>query len=194
MTTTTRRALAITIAISSLAALAAAGQQKPAPPASSRFGNYVIRSDYLEGNIGGAWEFSKGVTLTGPDITVTCDRLQVWPTKTGTDIERAEASGNVIVRGRYLGADKTEWKVTGTSASASYDAKAGQGVLRGGVKFDGANLSTGATVSVVADKLSYDFKTQRFRFDRGATPVRVQWQEPEQPAPAAAPAQEKAGK
>ena len=164
-----------------------AGQPKPGARNAARFGKYIIESrGGLEGTIGGPWEFSKGVTVTGPDLVLTCDTLKVWPgAKGGRDFERAEATGNITVRGRYLARDGAEWQVVGSAASGTFDGKTGQGVMRGGVKFNGTNQATKAVLSVVADKMVYQVKTQQFRFERGGEPVVVQWEEPQQPAAAA---------
>lgn len=97
----------------------------------------------------------------------------------------------MVVRARYLASDRTEWTVVGTAAFGSYDRKAGQGVLRGSVRFDGTNLTTGAVLSVAADKLIYEIKTRQFRFEKGEEPVRVQWEEPQ---PAAGAAKQEGGK
>ena len=168
------------VALASLAEAGTAGQVTGAGQ-TAKFGQYVIQSQRLEGTIGGVWEFSKAVTATGPDVTITCDSLKVWPTKSGQNVQRTEATGNVVVRGRYLASDKSEWKVIATASAGSYDAKAGQGELRGNVKFDGTNLTTGALVSVSAEKLVYDVKSRQFHFESVAEPVRVQWEEPTPP-------------
>jgi lipopolysaccharide export system protein LptA len=183
MKTAIRRGLLVAGLVVVLAAVAAAGKPQPASPSATRFGKYTVESKRLEGTIGGPWEFSNGVTVTGPEMTITCDTLKMWPTsKGGRDFDRAEATGNLVLRGRYLASDKTEWKVVGSAASGTYDAKAGQGVMRGGVKFNGANQTTKAVLTVVADKMIYEVKTQQFRFERGGEPVRVEWEEPEKPA------------
>jgi lipopolysaccharide export system protein LptA len=184
--TVIRRVVLAAALISMLATALMGAQTKPARQSATRFGKYVVESKRLEGKMGGPWEFSNGVTMTAPDMTITCDNLKMWPsTKRGRDFDRAEATGNVVVRGRYAASDGTEWKVIGSAASGTYDVTAGQGVLRGGVKFDGTNQTTKALLSVAADKMIYEVKTQQFRFERGGEPVRVQWEEPEQPIPPA---------
>jgi len=184
MRATVRRSLIAAVIVGCLAAAAGAGQQKPAGPNATRFGNYTIESQHFQGTIGGAWEFSKGVKVTGPSLTMTCDNLKVWPGKTSSDLEqgRAEATGSVVVRGRYVATDQTEWQVVGSAATGTYDGTKGEGVLQGGVEFHGTNLTTGAVLSVDADKLIYDVKSQQFRFERSNGLVRVKWEEPEQPA------------
>lgn len=171
------------LAAFAFAVAAAAGPSQPAGAKGTRFGKYTVESKRLEGTIGGPWEFSSGVTVTGPDLTITCDALKMWPaSKGGRDFDRAEATGNIEIHGRYLASDKTEWKIAGSATSGTYDVKAGQGVLRGGVKFNGVNQATKAVLTVVADKMIYEVKTQQFRFERGGEPVRVEWEEPEAPA------------
>jgi len=186
MATDLRRALGVALALCCVAAPALAGQQKLTGPARTKLGPFVIEAKHLEGVVGGAWVFSKGVTATAPSGSLSCETLKLWPTKAGRDVERAEATGKVVVRARYLASDQTEWQIVGTAGSASYDAKAGEGVLRGGVKFDGLNLTTGGKLRIGAEKLTYDLKSRQFRFDKAAekegAPVRVEWEEPEQPA------------
>lgn len=198
ITANLRRSLALATALVGLVAAAAAAQTKPAVPAAkttrsaARFGRYTIEAMRLEGSMGGPWDFTKEVVVTGPDGTLTCDRLRIWPSnKAGVDFERAEAEGHVVIKGTYRATDNSEWKVVGAAAAGSYDRKAGQGVLRGNVKFSGVNLATGAQLAVEADKLIYEIKSRQFRFEKGAQPVRVQWQEPETPA---APAKAEGGK
>lgn len=183
--TRTSSAWALAIAVVTAAALALAGQ--PAATSSATFGKYVIEANYSEGKMGGPWEFSQGVTVTGPDLKLTCDKLVVWPTKTGRELARAEATGKVAVTGRYTAADKTQWRVQGTAQAASYDAAAALGVLRGSVQFESVNTATGVTLTVAAEQLSYDLKTQQFRFQRGAQPVRVEWREPPTAGPQSSP-------
>jgi len=188
MKTAIARCLLAALLLVAATAATPAGQSKSGAPNAARFGRYTIESKGgLEGTIGGPWKFSKGVTVTSPDMVVTCDTLKVWPAaKGGRDFDRAEATGNINIRGRYLARDGAEWKVVGAAASGTYDAKTGQGVLRGEVKFHGTNQVTKAVLTVVADKMVYEVKTQQFRFERGGQPVVVQWEEPEQPAAAKA--------
>jgi lipopolysaccharide export system protein LptA len=93
-----------------------------------------------------------------------------------------EAAGNVRIEGRYRSADETEWDVDGRADSAEYDRKTQQGILSGSVTFRAKNRATGRVVSVAAERLTYDVKTECFRFERGDTPVRMEWQEPQPPA------------
>jgi len=118
-------------------------------------------------------------------MTLTCDRLKLWPTKDGRDLERAEAFGNIAIRGRYATADGVEWKIMGEAAAAAYERKAAQAVLDGAVSFKATNAATGAVLSVEAEKLAYDVEAHTFRFSRGADPVRLEWQEPQPEAPEA---------
>jgi lipopolysaccharide export system protein LptA len=121
------------------------------------------------------------VKLTSGSLVLTCDRMKVWLTKDLRDLEKMEASGSIVIKGRYLTGDqvKTEWDVLGKAQGASYDAKTGQSVLTGSVQFKATNLTTGAVVSAVGDKLVYDTKTRRFRFERGKDGVQVKWQDPQ---------------
>jgi len=163
------------MASGALAGPATAGQ---APLASASFQRGTVEAKSWEGPIQGPWEWSKEVKVTSSDLTMTCDWLKVWPTKDGRDWEKIEATGKISINGRYVAADKTEWRVDGKAEAASYDAKTGQGVLKGSVDFTATNLATGATIHVVADKLIYDVKTRQFRFERGEKPVRVEWEQP----------------
>lgn len=163
-----------------------------APPRqTTTFRSFSVEGQSLQGDLGGPWEWTGKVVVTGSGITLTCDSLKLWLTPDGRDAERIEASGNIRVQGRYVAADKTEWEVNGKAAAASYERKTGQGSLRGEVNFEAKNLATGAMINAAAEKLIYDLKTKRFRFERGEQPVRMEWQEP-QPAPATEPAPQKA--
>ncbi len=163
------------ITAGALAGLALAGQ---APPASTTFQRGTVEAKSWAGPIQGPWEWSKEVKVTSSDMTMTCDWLKVWPTGDGRDWEKIEATGKISISGRYVAADKTEWRVDGKAEAASYDAKTGQGVLKGSVDFKATNLATGATIAAVADKLTYDVKTRQFRFERGERPVRMEWEQP----------------
>jgi len=165
----------ISLALLGKAACAAGPQQ----PNRVAFRSFIVQGRSLQGPIQGPWEWAGSVTVTGYGMTMACDRLKLWPTGDARDFDRAEAAGNIVIRGRYAAADKTEWKVLGKAAAATYQRKAGKGMLRGSVSFEATNAATGAILCVVADKLSYDFRARRFRFERGDQPVRVQWQEPE---------------
>jgi lipopolysaccharide export system protein LptA len=174
------RCLAAAISLSVLVGVGWAGQAKPG---AARLGRFTVESKGgLQGTIGGPWQFSGGVTATGPDIVLTCDTLKVWPgSKGGRDFDRAEANGHVIAHGRYVARDGSEWKVVGTADTGAYDGKTAQGALRGSVRINGTNQVTKAVFSVVADKMTYQVKTQQFQFDRGGQPVVVQFEQPEQP-------------
>jgi lipopolysaccharide export system protein LptA len=175
------RCLLAAILLSVAAGAIRAGQAKPGAPKAARFGRFTVESKHLEGTVGGSWEFSKGVTVNGPDLLVTCDTLKVWPgSKGGQDFDRAEAAGSVTVHARYIAKDGSEWKVLGTADTGAYDGKNGQGALRGAVKVNGTNQTTKAAFSVVADTMTYQVKSQQFQFERGGQPVFVQFQPPEQ--------------
>jgi lipopolysaccharide export system protein LptA len=186
-----RKLLALSLGLTILfefARLASAGT----PPQLTTFRSFSVQGQSVQGDLRGPWEWTGGVVVTGAGLTMSCDSLKVWLTPDGRDAERIEASGNVRVQGRYLAADKTQWDIDGRAAAASYERKASQGILRGAVSFRATNKSTGAVLMAEAEKLVYDTTTQRFRFERGDQPVRMEWQEPE-PAPAAEPAPEQEG-
>ncbi len=162
-------------------AVAAAQRQ----PADLTIDKYVITGDRFEGMLGGPGpiEWSGNVTVAGPSATATCDRLKVWLAADGRHIERAEATGHIVIQGRFLAADRTEWRIVGKAESAVYDRKAAQGTMEGSVSFEATNLSTAAAVSVEADRLLYDVAARRFRFEGVERPVRGQWQEPAEEQP-----------
>ena len=143
------------------------------------FRSFTVEGTSLQGALQGPWEWAGSVTVKGSGLTLTCDSLKMWLTPDGRDAERVEASGNIRIAGRYVASDKTEWEVKGQAESGSYERKAGLGILKGAVSFEARNLSTGAVVSAAAEKLTYDLKSKRFRFERGERPVRMEWQEPE---------------
>jgi lipopolysaccharide transport protein LptA len=157
-------------------ALCFAGQPK-SPPMSVE--KYVIDSSHFEGTLDGALEFSKGVKVTGDGITMTCDTLKVWWTADGRRVDRAQALGNVTLEGRYVAGDKSEWDILGKSEAARYERKAQEVLLEGSVNFQARNRTTGAQISVTGDKLVYDAKSRRFRFERVTNRVRMVWEEPE---------------
>ena len=131
-------------------------------------------------------EWSKGATVTADRMTMTCDHLKVWTAKSGGDFfERIEATGEVRISGTYLAGDNTKWNVKGSAQSATFDSKAGTAVLRGAVDFRAVSAATGSVLTAQADKLIYDQKTQKFRFERGDKPVRVEFEEPPQAEPKA---------
>jgi len=176
--------LASALAAICLSAPAAAGQQ---PGLKMTFREAVIESDVLSGPFPGPWEFSGHVTVSGSGITMTCERVKVWPTSDRRGLERLEAVGSIVIHGSYRAQDKTEWKVLGKAESATYDFATKQGVLAGKVDFQAANPVDHTTVSVTAGRMTYDAKTASFRFERKDNPVRVEWQEPApQPTPPAA--------
>lgn len=176
--------LASALAAICLSAPAAAGQQ---PGAKMTFREADITSDVLRGPFPGPWEFSDHVTVSGSGITMTCDRVKVWRSSDRRRLARLEAVGNIVVKGSYRAEDKTEWKVLGNGESATYDFATGQGVLLGKVRFQATNTADQTTVSVTAHRMTYDAKTNSFRFERQDNPVRVEWQEPApEPEPVAA--------
>lgn len=147
-------------------------------PGGTLVEKYTIQSRSLEGIFGEWTEFAREVTVTGPDITMTCDRLKIWLTPDGQRVRRAEASGNIVVRGLYLSADKTKWQIVGRASAATYEEQQGQGVLQGSVRFEATNQATGAVLKVEADRLVYDINTRAFRFESSELPVRGEWREP----------------
>jgi len=176
--------LASALAATCLSAPAAAGQQ---PGAKMTFREADITSDVLSGPITGPWEFSDHVTVSGSGITMTCDRVKVWPSTDRRGLARLEAVGSIVIHGSYRAEDKTEWQVVGKAESATYHFATGQGVLAGKVDFQAANPVDHTTVSVTAHRMTYDAKTASFRFERKDNPVRVEWQEPApEPQPPAA--------
>ncbi|MFB3883236.1 MAG: hypothetical protein ACE149_18365 [Armatimonadota bacterium] len=144
----------------------------------------------------GPVEWVGKVTVKGSGLTLTADDgLKLWPTADWRDAERVEAKGNITVEGEYTAPDKTKWSITGRAASASYDRASADGVMRGSVAFRAVNRDTGAIVSAAADTMTYNFRTQQFRFERGEKPVHMEWQEPATtPAQAPAPSKEPSGK
>ena len=187
------RRLAACIPLVAICVALAAG-----PAAAAAAGNrlslrrFTVEAKRWEGPIRGPWEWSEDVTVTGPDVTITCDRLKMWLTQDGKDADRVEAAGHVAIRGRYVAADKTEWKIAGKAEAATYESQSGQGTLQGSVSFQATSLATGAVLSVQAHKLIYDSNTRHFRFERSdKQPVRVEWTEPE--AKVTAPAGQQGG-
>jgi lipopolysaccharide export system protein LptA len=184
-----RRRLVQVLAIAVLAGTALthvlAGQSAPA---GAPFPGGTIEGEF-SGPIQGPWEWSKGAKITTADLTMTCDRLKVWLTKDGRGWDRVEATGHIVANGRYTAANKDQWKVFGRAESGTYGSQTGQGVLKGSVDFRASNLTTGAIISVSADKLTYDVKTRQFRFDKGGSQVKMEWQQPVQEEKAAAPPQ-----
>ena len=175
-----KKLLALGVLLAMVAGAMTAGLAA-APKQTQRmaFRSFTVEGASLQGALQGPWEWAGSVTVKGSGLTLTCDTLKMWPTPDGRDVERVEASGNIRIAGRYVASDKTEWEVKGQAESASYERKAGQGVLKGAVSFEARNRATGAVVSAAAEKLTYDVKSRRFRFEGGERPVRMEWQEPE---------------
>ena len=145
---------------------------------STTFGKIVIESNASEFDMTdpGVMVWSKGVTVTTDDMTVTCERLKAWRAKDMQDFDRIEAEGKVRVKGTYLADDKTTWVVNGTAESAAFDRKAGTGVLRGAVDLHAVNSTTGSPLNVRAEKVIYDQKTQKLRFERGDRPIQMEFE------------------
>jgi len=173
-----RRELVLVLTIALLAGGALpcvlAGQSAPA---GGPFRGGTIEGE-CRGPIEGPWEWPKGAKITTADLTMTCDRLKVWFAKDARTWERVEATGHIVANGRYTAASKEQWKVFARADSATYNAQTGEGVLKGSVDFRANNLTTGAAISVAADKLTYDVRTRQFRFERGEGQVKAEWQEP----------------
>jgi len=153
--------------------------------AGTAFRAFTVEGETVKADLRGAGpvEWVGKVTVRGAGLVLTADDgLKLWPTADWRDAERVEARGNIIVEGEYVGPDKTRWDINGKAASASYERASGEGVLRGSGTFRAVNRDTGAIVSAAADTMTYNFKTQQFRFERGDKPVRVEWQEPTAPA------------
>lgn len=192
-----RRRSACVLLIIMLAAGSAAAAAAPKKSAGIMMDKYAVTADRFEGILGGPGpgEWSGNVTITGDGAKVTCDRVKVWLAADGRHIERAEASGHIVLQGRYVAADETEWKVVGTAETAAYEREAAEGTLEGSVEFTATNQTTGAVVSVTAEKLIYDIETRHFRFERGERQVQGKWDEPEAEEKAAAgPEQPPSGK
>ncbi len=170
--------LAIALLAAAFTAPTAAGQ-----PTRMTFGDLIIEGRSFRGSIRerGPWEWEGPVTVRAPGFVMTCDALKLWPTADGGDFERVEADGNIRIEGSYRSADETEWEVDGRADSAEYDKTRQQSVLSGSVTFRAKNRATGRVVSVAAERLTYDVKAERFRFEQGDTPVRMEWQ-PQPPA------------
>lgn len=161
-------------------------------PKSSRMSieKYVIESNRFEVTLDGTIEFSQSVEATGDGMTMTCDTLKLWLTPDGRRVDRAQALGNVTVKGRYVAGDESEWDILGKSKTARYERKTQECLLEGSVSFQATNRTTGAVVSVTGDKLVYDAKSRRFRFERVTNRVQMVWQEPAAPDEGAASSEE----
>ena len=140
-------------------------------------GEYRIEAARVIASLPAGWqEFSGGVTMTGPSMTLTCDRLKTWLAPKGQGLARAEASGHVVAQGRYVDAEKNEWRVRATADSARYNREAGKGVLEGSVDAEAINTATGDRVSVKAQTVTYDAKTHLLDLAGNAQPVDVKYQ------------------
>jgi len=185
-----RRATAMLFMLSLLVMLIGAVGAVGGQTSGMAFRTFTVEGRSVQGHLRGPWEWTGGVTVKGTGLTLTADGLKVWPTPDGRDADKVEATGNITVEGRYVAPDKTTWQITGKAASASYERAAAEGVMRGSVSFRAVSPATGAVVSAAADTMTYNFKTQQFRFERGEKPVRMEWQEPTPPAAAQPEAQE----
>ena len=172
-----RCACVLLIALAAGGMAVGAGQRQPVDLTTDK---YAMTGDRFEGMLGGPGpvEWSGNVTVTGAGAKVTCDRLKVWVAADGRHIERAEASGHIVVQGRYVADDGTEWRIVGKADSAVYERKAAQATLTGSVRFEATNLSTAAVVSVEADRMVYAVNTRRFRFEGTGRQVRGEWDAP----------------
>jgi lipopolysaccharide export system protein LptA len=180
MKRTTAILFLLSVVVMMIAAVCAVGGQT----SGMAFRTFTVEGRSVQGQLRGPWEWTGGVTVKGSALTLTADSLKVWPTPDGRDADKVEATGNITVEGQYVAPDKTTWEIAGKAASASYERAAAEGVMRGSVSFRAVNPATGAIVSAVADTMTYNFKTQQFRFERGEKPVRMEWQEPAPPAAA----------
>lgn len=151
------------------------------------FGKIVIKANASELNMNdpGVMTWSKGVTVTTGDMTVTCDRLKAWRAKSMQDFDRLEAEGNVRLNGTYTAPDKTKWIVKGSAKSAAFDRKTGTGTLLGAVDLNAVNATTGRPVKIQAEKVIYDQKTQKLLFERGDKQIQMEFEEPRPAAPEA---------
>jgi lipopolysaccharide export system protein LptA len=174
-----RRPARFLVAALAATALACAGGLGRAQSGAARFGSVTIEAQHLMGTLGGPLECSKEVKITSGDMIVNCDRLKAWPSPDGKEVVRAEASGHVRINASYVAPDQSAWKVAGTADSATHDRKSGVSVLQGSLDLKATNLTTGAVVTVVADKLTYDAAAGQFQFERVGKPVRVVWEQPE---------------
>lgn len=149
------------------------------------FGKIVIKANAaeLDMNDSGVMTWSKGVTITTGEMTVTCDRLKAWRAKNRQDFDRLEAEGDVRISGTYTAPDKTKWIVKGLARSAGFDRKTGIGALRGAVNLEAVNVTTGRPVKIQAEKVTYDQRSQKLLFERGEQQTQMEFEEPRPAAP-----------
>ncbi len=180
-------ALTVLFSLGMMSPRAVAGGQAP----RMTFGGLTIEGQSWQGNFQEQepWEWKGPVTVKASGLTMTCDAsFKLWPTADFSDFERVEAAGNVRVEGRYVTSDKTAWEIRGRADSATYHRESQRGTLAGEVHFEARNSVSGAVLTAVGEKLTYDAESQRFSFERGEEPVRMEWQQPPDKAeePAAA--------
>lgn len=188
-------AIALLAAALTAATAAAAGQGARMTFGGLRIEGQSCRIPFRER---GPWEWEGPVTVRASGFIMTCDSFKLWPTPDYRDFQRVEAAGDVRIEGRHVAADETKWEINGRADAGEYDKKTQQGVLSGSVTFQAKNTATGAVRSAAAERLIYDVKTECVRFERGDTPVRMEWHQPQPPAEAsgespAQPEAEKAG-
>jgi len=142
------------------------------------FQRYTVEAPRWQGPIQGPWEATGGVTVRGPGVTMTSERLKVWFARDTWVAERITATGNIVLRGRYTATDRTEWDVVAHAGTATYDNAARRGTLEGSVTMEATNLTSNAVLSVSADRLIYDGGSGEILAERVQNPVRVEWNEP----------------
>lgn len=142
------------------------------------FQRYTVEAPRWQGPIQGPWEATGGVTVRGPGVTMTSERLKVWFARDTWAAERITATGNIVLRGRYTATDRTEWDVVAHAGTATYDNAARRGTLEGSVTMEATNLTSNAVLSVTADRLIYDGGSGEILAERVENPVRVEWNEP----------------
>ncbi len=175
MTRQITRGLLALLAILTVAAAAPAAENNQS---RRLFHRYTVEAPRWQGPIQGPWEATGGVTVRGPGVTMTCERLKVWFASDTWVAERITATGNIVLRGRYTATDRTEWDVVAHADTATYDNAAGRGTLEGSVTMEATNLTTDALLSVSADRLIYDGDSGEIRAERVENPVIVEWTEP----------------
>ena len=108
MTRQITRGLLALLAILTVAAAAPAAQSNQS---RRLFQRYTVEAPRWQGPIQGPWEATGGVTVRGPGLTMTCERLKVWFAGDTWAAERITATGNIVLRGRYTATDRTEWDI-----------------------------------------------------------------------------------
>lgn len=175
MTRQVARGLLALLAILTVAASAPAAQSNQS---RRLFQRYTVEAPRWQGPIEGPWEATGGVTVRGPGLTMTCERLKVWFAGDTWVAERITATGNIVLRGRYTATDRTEWDILAHADTATYDNAASRGTFEGSVTMEATNLTTEAVLSISADRLIYDGDSGEILAERVQNPVRVEWTEP----------------